>query len=69
MNNELVTIEELANQIWEIEGVKVEFKKKSPDQIDRLVRPYNFSRLPDNATVDDLKETIHKCIEPFCYTI
>ena len=35
MNNELVTIEELANQIWEIEGVKVEFKKKSPDQIDR----------------------------------
>lgn len=27
MNNELVTIEELANQIWEIEGVKVEFKK------------------------------------------
>ena len=69
MNNELVTIEELANQIWEIEGVKVEFKKKSPDQIDRLVRPYNFNRLPDDATVDDLKERINKCIEPFCYTI
>ena len=65
--NELVTIEELEKQIWDIEGVKIEVRKTNPKYPDRLVRPYNYERLPDDATVDDLKARINECLEPFIY--
>lgn len=61
--NDLVTIEEFKKQIWDIEGVKVEINFKEGDQ--RLVRPYNYSKLPDDAVVDDLKERINECLKPF----
>lgn len=68
MNN-LVTINEFIQQVWDIEGVKIEIKPK--DGItEHLVRPYNYDRLPDDATVDDLKARINKCInKPFIYII
>ena len=67
--NELVTIEELEKQIWDIEGVKIEVRKTNPKYPDRLVRPYNYERLPDDATVDDLKVRINECLEPFVYLL
>lgn len=39
--NELVTVEEFKNQIWKIEGVKIDVKLA----VDRLVRPYNYPKL------------------------
>lgn len=63
----LVTIEKLKEQIWEIEGVKVNVHTKEGDK--RLVRPYNFERLSDDATVEELKERIKKCTEPFIYFV
>ena len=33
--------------------------------IDHLVRPYNYERLPGDATVDDLKARMHECLKPF----
>lgn len=65
--NELITIEELKKQIWEIDGIKVEITSKDPSYPERMVRPYTFDRLPNDATVDDLKERINKCLEPFIY--
>ena len=68
MSNELVTVEELEKQIWEIEGVKVEIKPRECNKIgNRMVRSYNYERLPDDAVVDDLKRRINKCLEPFIY--
>ncbi len=65
----LVTINEFIQQVWDIEGIKIEIKHKDGNT-DRLVRPYNYDRLPDDATVDDLKARINKCInEPFIYMI
>ncbi len=64
-NDELVTIEEFIRQVWAIEHVKIEIRSK-PDGINHLVRPYNFEKLPGNATVDDLKARINECINtPF----
>lgn len=69
MNNELVTIEEFKKQVWEVEGIKINIELKE-NGIEHLVRPYNYKRLPDDATVDDLKRRIDKCInEPFVYFI
>ena len=63
----LVTINEFIQQVWDIECIKIEIKPKD-GATDRLVRPYNYDRLPDDATVDDLKARIYKCInEPFIY--
>ena len=67
--NGLVTIEELKKQIWDIEGVKIEVRKTDPRYPDRLVKPYNYERLPDDATVDDLKVRINECLEPFVYLL
>lgn len=65
MSDELVTIETLVQQVWEIEGVKIELIPRN-GTVDHLVRPYNYSRLPDNATVDDLKARLDECInKPF----
>jgi len=62
----LVTIEEFKEQVWNTEGVKIDIKLKE-GAIEHLVRPYNYEKLPDNATVDDLKKRINECInEPFC---
>lgn len=69
MNNELVTIKEFKKQVWEVEGIKINIELKE-NGIEHLVRPYNYKRLPDNATVDDLKIRVDKCInEPFVYFI
>lgn len=65
----LVTVEEFKKQVWDIEGVKINVRKTDPKYPDRLVRPYNYERLPDDATVDDLQERINKCLEPFVYII
>ena len=49
MSNELVTVEELEQQIWQIEGVKVEIKPREGNKIgNRMVKPYNYERLPDD---------------------
>lgn len=57
----LVTVDEFIKQVWEVENVKITVKQ----DINHLVRPYNYERLPDDATIDDLKERIHKCLKPF----
>ena len=44
-----------------MENVKITVKQ----DIDHLVRPYNYERLPNDATVDDLKGRIHECLKPF----
>lgn len=66
--NGLVTIEEFVKQIWEIEGCKVQISV-SPLYPNRLVRSYNYDRLPDDATVDDLNARIEECLKPFTYII
>lgn len=75
-NNDLVTIEEFKKQVWEIERVKVEINVRDIVEYpagfsisDRLVRPYKYDPLPDNATVDDLQERIDECTKPFIYFI
>lgn len=61
----LVTIEEFKQQVWNIEGVKINLKPRE-GCVEHLVRPYNYERLPDNATVDDLKKRIDECVnKPF----
>ena len=67
--NQLVTIEELEKQIWDIEGITIEVRKIDPKYPDRLVKPYNYERLPDDATVDALKVRINECIETFVYLL
>lgn len=64
----LVTTEQLKQQIWEKEGVKIEIRKPE-GSLDRLVRSYDFERLPDDATVSDLQERIDYCLSPFIYDI
>lgn len=65
MSNELVTMETFVQQVWEIEGVKIELTPRK-GAVEHLVRPYNYTRLPDNATVDDLKARINECVNtPF----
>ena len=59
--DELVTVDEFIKQVWEVEGVKVTVTQ----DIDHLVRPYNYERLPGDATVDDLKVRMHECLKPF----
>ena len=71
MNNidELVTMETFVQQVWEIEGVKIELKPKN-GAIKHLVRPYNYPRLPDDATVDDLKARLNECVNnPFIFFV
>lgn len=63
----LVTIEEFIQQVWDVDGVKVEIKV--PSYPNRLVRPYKYERLPGTATVDDINARIHECLEPFIYII
>ena len=62
--DELITVEELVQQIWEIEGVVVEVFGPN-----RLVRPYNYGRLPDTSTVQDLMDRVSECLKPFIYFI
>lgn len=67
--NELVTIEEFINQVWEVEHVKIRITKRE-GYIEHLVRSYNFKPLPETATVDDLKLRINECLnKPFVYMI
>lgn len=62
---DLITMDEFVQQVWEIEGVKIELKPR-PGAVEHLVRPYTYSRLPDDATVDDLKNRLDECVnEPF----
>ena len=63
--NELVTMKEFIEQVWQIEGVKIELKPRD-GAVEHLVRPYNYPRLPDDATVDDLKARLDECVnKPF----
>ena len=65
MVDELVTMDTFIQQVWEIEGVVIELRPKDGNY-ERLVRPYNYPRLPDDATVDDLKRRIDECVnKPF----
>lgn len=66
---DLVTIKEFKEQVWQVEGVKIDLKPRY-GQPETLVRPYNFERLSDDSTVDDLKQRIEKCVnEPFIWYI
>ena len=68
MCKELITIEEFKEQVWKIEGVKISIDTNNYP--DHLVRPYDFQRLSNNATVDDLKRRIDFCLNtPFIYFI
>ena len=63
--DELVTMKEFIEQVWQIEGVKIELKPRD-GAVEHLVRPYNYPRLPDDATVDDLKARLDECVnKPF----
>ena len=63
--NELVTMKEFIEQVWQIEGVKIELKPRD-GAVEHLVRPYNYPRLPDDATVDDLTARLDECVnKPF----
>lgn len=65
MPAELVTMETFIQQVWEIEGVKIKLAPRD-GAIEHLVRPYDYPRLPDDATVDDLKARLNKCVnKPF----
>ena len=63
--DELVSIEEFKKKVWEIERVKIDIQMDVP----HLVRPYNYDKLPDDATVDDLKARIDECLKPFVFCI
>lgn len=60
----LVDVEEFESQVWNIEGVKVRVTPRNG-----FVKPYNYERLSDNATVDDLKSRMRECFPPFKYVI
>ena len=56
--DELVTMKEFIEQVWQIEGVKIELKPRD-GAVEHLVRP-------DDATVDDLKARLDECVnKPF----
>lgn len=62
---ELVTIDTFIQQILEIEDVKIEIEIEE-GAVTHLVRPYNYSRLSDDADVDELRFRINECInKPF----
>lgn len=63
--NELVIVEEFIKQVLEVEGVKVTVRQ----DIDYLVRPYNYERLPNDAIVNDLKVRMHECLKLFIIII
>lgn len=66
--NELITIEEFVEQVWNVERVKIAVNNDG--NFNHLVRPYNYSPLPSDSTVDDLKQRIDYCINrPFRYYI
>lgn len=65
MYDELVTMETFKEQVWEVEGVRIELKPRE-GAVEHLVRPYKYKRLDDDATVDDLKARIDECVnKPF----
>ena len=52
-------------QVWDVEGIKIDIKPQD-GCVEHLVRAYDYDRLPDEATVDDLKDRINECInKPF----
>ena len=68
MNN-LVTIDTFIQQVWNIEGVKIEIEVEE-GTIGHLVRPYKYNRLPDDAEVEELKFRINECInKPFIWYV
>ena len=63
--DDLVTVDAFIQQVWDVEGVKIEVKPKE-GYIEHLVRPYKYDRLPDDETVDDLKARINEWLnKPF----
>lgn len=63
--DDLVTMETFVQQVLEVEGIKIELKPRD-GAFEHLVRPYNYPRLPDDATVDDLKARLNECVnKPF----
>ena len=63
--NDLVTIDTFIQQVWDVEGIKIDIKPQD-GCVEHLVRAYDYDRLPDEATVDDLKDRINECInKPF----
>ena len=59
--DDLVTVDAFIQKVWDVEGVKIEVKPEE-GSIEHLVRPYKYDRLPDDATVDDLKARINECL-------
>lgn len=64
--DDLVTVDTFMQQVWDIEGVKIEVKPKE-GFVERLVKSYKYDRLPDDATVEDLKARINECLKPFIF--
>lgn len=64
----LVDINTFIKQVYEVEGVRIELTRR-PGTVEHLVREYNYERLPDDATVDDLYYRINRCVNrPFLYS-
>lgn len=65
---QLVDIDTFIEQVYEVEGVRIELKKR-PGTVEHLVRAYNYERLPDDATVNDLYSRINSCVNrPFVFS-
>ena len=68
MMRELVTIETFKQQVYDVEGIKIEIRPRN-GEIRRMVRAYTYTRLPDDATVDELRNRINECLKPFIYFV
>lgn len=66
MMRELVTLETFVQQVYDVEGIKIEVRARD-GEISRMVRAYTYTRLPDDATVDELRNRINECLKPFIY--
>ena len=60
MFEDLVTREAFIQQVYDVEGIKINLTSR--DGNNYMVRPYNFSKLPDDATVNDLMLRIDYCV-------
>lgn len=56
MEKEYYTIEQIIQQVWEVEGVKVDLRNKS--NLSYVYERYNYEPMPGEACCDDLIEKV-----------
>jgi hypothetical protein len=52
MEKEYYTIEQIMQQVWKIEGVKIRLRNKENNVY--VYEKYDYERMPDEACADDL---------------